>query len=125
MRVITFEYIVQITNLMPIFESTSERASDLGIELTPRIRGLLSEYDEASQKRWITNPWAERILNDIKWQIINNMRGGSYVPCTSSTTTTTTTTTVTITTTTTTSKSEPIVNDDSDSDEIDMFDIFA
>jgi len=58
-----------------VSEEIRERAHANGYALSSKTESLLSNYDYNAQKRWVTNPIIERIIENVKWQILQN-RGG-------------------------------------------------
>lgn len=62
-----------------VSEEIRERAHANGYVLSSKTEAILSTYDYSAQKRWVSNPIIERIIENIKWQILSNMQGNGNI----------------------------------------------
>jgi hypothetical protein len=58
---------------MPVCELAEIKAKEHGVNLTPSVRGKLSQYNDKEQVGWVVNPLIQRIITNIKNEILSSM----------------------------------------------------
>ena len=61
---------------MSVCESAELKAQEYGVKLTPSVRSKLSEFNDKEQVGFIVNPLVQRILINIKQDILSSF--GSF-----------------------------------------------